>query len=221
MARKQKTAKKQKTKENVLSFRTENSKEVLDEFSYERFGYGINKSAQIIVDDILLLDVDDVYDARIFSVNRMMDDIKSKLNLVISEKENMQKRMDDLTELEKKLNKKISEIESEKEVYIAYQKKEMKISISKIINKMLLIYVKEDVEFDECVMQELILSSKSNLNQDLIINNIQRYLDKNMYKSISIKHDETDDDNDYKIHLDEKTVKQMKNLLYKLRINKK
>ena len=193
----------------------------LDETFIEILGTDVNSSCKKIVEDILLLDVDDVYDVRIFVNNKKIEKIKVELDSIESKKENLETELKQLTKIETDLQKELSEIQKDTDEYISNKKKYKENSMINIINKILLVYTKDEIEFDVLTIQELIIASKTEYKQDLIINNVLKFLDNNRYKEITIKDEKSDDKKMYTIELTDAVVKHIKTVLNGLIIEKK
>lgn len=193
----------------------------LDETFMEILGSNVNSSCKKIVEDILLLDVDDVYDVRIFVNNKKIEKIKIELDSIESKKEYLEKELKQLDSIKNDLEKELSEIQKDTTEYISNKKKYKENSMLNIINQILLVYLKDEIEFNVLTIQELIISSKTEYKQDYIIDNALKFLDNNRYKEITLKDEKSYNTKNYHIELTDAVIKHIKTVLKGLTIENK
>lgn len=187
-----------------------------DKIFINTLGTDVNTSCHRMVLDIAVMDHDDIFDTDIFLYKERIQRIKDNIKEVIENKEIACERVQRLNESENKLKDELKRIEKEMNEYITNKKKYKETSIKTFIDKMLLQYIHNDCEFNELVVYELLLMFEDEYNKELIIENTIRFLDMNTNKILFIKDETSNDEKEFEIELDVKTINQIKNGLYDL-----
>lgn len=180
----------------------------------------VNYVASNIIDEMLISDVADIFDHRIYLNQKKISDVKYKISEIDSELNKLEKRIKELKETKKELKTYLSEIEKSNDTYISIKKNYEVNSINSLINKVLLLYIEDISSFNDSTVQE-ILNNYSNLYpQNILLEFIYEYLDSNINKVITLISNESDEETEINFELDFSAVKNMKNELNKLFIDK-
>lgn len=194
----------------------------------EIFGMSISQLCKNIVDDISLLeDMNDIYDVRIFVSNLKFKTLTSNLKEIETDIEDIQKekqqlelKLKNLNTLKAEIESSMKDIQKETDEYISNKKKYHEKSLKNKINKILLLYIKPNVKFNDSTVQELIYSFNSKENQNKIIFDSKRYLDANFGRIIEVLDDESDDKTKYSIELNDEVVNDIEVVLSSLLVKK-
>ena len=180
----------------------------------------VNYTSTKIIDDIIISDISDVYDHRIFINNQHIADTKNRLEDIDSEIQKLKKQLEYQNKAKKEALDYLSGLEKNNKEYILNKKNYEKKSINTIINKVLLLYVKDATEFNDSTVQN-VLDAYSNLyHQNVMLKYIYIFLDNNMNKIITLVDKESDEETEISFELDFSAVKDIKNVLNTLFIEK-
>lgn len=213
-----KKRKNKKIKNETHSFKTFNGAE---SYFKEILGFGYNSKRNVInsmcsdfITEFYTSNIDDLYDHKLYLIKKKIDDVSDDIEDTNNEILKLENKILSLKEKKNEYDNYLSELKKEYESYISYKKNYKEKSIKAIINRVLLIYIKDVSDYTDMTIQNVF--NDYSYNQNFIIEMIYKFLDDNMNEKIAVVDENSDDNTTYFIKLNFSTTKDIKKVLNSL-----